>query len=246
MESAELSPSDDSLDPTDKVPWLHRDEIEDGPASRAAPIARAAPPTRPIPRKPLPLTVPAPAPAPAPANVDVAPAPPVLPTVTPTIESAPRCSVSAAPAKDSVASPGQIVNAPSEVEVTLAPPVLPARRTKRGTRRTRQPRHMVDRATATAPLETNPEPFTFGAGMLQARKGRSERVQASRDVLAHASSAFDGEPRTFGAGILRARTSRAKYIVALMLALAAITAVCLVARDGGGPNKPAAAAPKKT
>src|SRR5262249_7417878 len=84
-------------------------------------------------------------------------------------------------------------------------------------------------AVPLAPASSGPQ--TFGAGMLHARKVRSQ------------PSASVPLPRswTFGEGVLARRTSRAKPVLVILLTAAAIAAVCLGASGAGtSGNAPAA------
>lgn len=80
----------------------------------------------------------------------------------------------------------------------------------------------VEPTPATRPRPAKLEPSTFGAGMLQARKVRTNDPMVTQRVRA----AADGP--MFGASVLRAQKSAGKW-VALALAVAAIAAVVVVA-----------------
>jgi hypothetical protein len=91
-------------------------------------------------------------------------------------------------------------------------------RTKRGNHHT----------PALSPSAARSEPIAFGAGILGARSGRAKREKFDRPAFT--SSVASGEPVAFGMGMLHARKSRTKTVVAIIVVLAAIAAVCL------GPN----------
>src|SRR5207253_4697115 len=90
---------------------------------------------------------------------------------------------------------------------------------------------------APAPVRVRP-PATFGASMLQARKGRPNRDLSDR-------SAAPSDPSwTFGASMLQAKKSRAKYFVIVLLVLAGIAALGFSTQTGS-TSHPSAAAPHK-
>jgi hypothetical protein len=91
---------------------------------------------------------------------------------------------------------------------------------------------------------------TFGAGMLKGRKGRSKRdaipatdapLVAEASAVA-ATSSTAASPTAFGAGMLSARNNRTGWVVAIVLALAAVTVGYLATRGGSGAGQPTAAA----
>ena len=239
MES-DPSLSHDSLDATDKVAsrWLPTDEFENRPTvpipetppqRRANPnvvrrdpvalvhelgsrIDRSAVAVRAntlTPAKPLPRVKPQePAPWKTMATSRAAASGRMpAPAIAPAVASAPPPAL---PVPAAVAPPPVRVE-PAPVRVELAP----AR---------------VEPAPVRAPA-------TFGASMLQARKGRTAEW---RDT----STVASGQSRTFGASMLHARKSRAKYVMIVVLVLAGIAAIGL-SSPSGSTSHPSATAPHK-
>jgi hypothetical protein len=80
--------------------------------------------------------------------------------------------------------------------------------------------------------------------MLQGRKRQAKDAMLAQPptVVATASPDPGVAASTFGAGVLHGRTSRARWVVAVVLAVAAITAGYLLTRGGASSSKPDAAA----
>ena len=217
---------------------------------------------------------------PIPAPVVEAPAP--VATVAPVVEAAPEpmpAPVAAA------AMPAPAVEAPPFVEPVaiaessgpvVAPAAAPrARGAKRGNnvRRQRIPREASPEAAAVS--EPIPQAPAFGAGMLQARSGRTKRPtpapvvesapmaempttfgsgmlksrgakKAARAAVAPAAPVAEmSAQHSFGAGMLHARKGRGKLVVGLIVA--AVIAVGVgFALNSGSSSHAAAAATQKT